>query len=132
MSTTPAALAIFGRVPRRWALWYGYMGSSIAWLLHLIGAYAIAEFGCVAHRESPRYLGVALVSWMLLGLTAVLMTVASGSLFIAAWNRRRLGEAIGIAETESFLMRSGTYLGIVFLLIILVQAIPIVYYLEGC
>jgi hypothetical protein len=121
-----------GRPPRRWARWYGFLGAPIAWTLHLLGAYAIAEFGCVGLGDSPRYGGVTLVSWMLLGLTGVLVLGAGGALGVAALMRQPLGEAHGIAETERYLMRSGTYLGVVFLLIILVQAIPIFYYLEGC
>jgi preprotein translocase subunit SecG len=120
------------RAPRRGVAWYGYMGAPIAWLLHLLGAYAIAEFGCVGLGDAARYMGIAVVSWLLLGLTVLMVLAAGGALVVAGLSRRRLGESSGVAETESFLMRSGAYLGVIFLLIILVQAIPIFYHLEGC
>ena len=62
-------------------LWFGLVGGAVAWLVHLMGAYAIAEFGCVGTTQEYSFLGITLVSWLLIGLTLVTTAAA----LLAAW-----------------------------------------------
>lgn len=45
-------------------LWFGVLGGAIAWMLHLLLAYAIAEFGCVSPFHEVKRLGLSGVAWL--------------------------------------------------------------------
>jgi hypothetical protein len=115
------------------ALAFGYLGGGIAWLLHLLASYAIAEFGC-ARGEPLRFAGITTVAWLLIGVTTVLLLVAVSSALVSARLRppQRGGEAESAISSRAYLARSGAIMSSVFLLIILAQTVPILFYLESC
>jgi hypothetical protein len=120
----------------RGALWFGLFGGAIAWMVHLMLAYAAAEFGCVGRLGARGYLGISMVAWLELALT-VATAMASGAATVVAYrSHRRLrsggkeGDAAMAAERYTAwagLLTSGT-----FTFIILFESIPILYYLHSC
>jgi hypothetical protein len=120
--------------PHRFLVAFGYLGGGIAWLLHLLSAYAIAEFGCVAGAGAHRWAGVTLVAWLLLGVTAVLLLAGVASMLVAVKLRAREpgGELESSLSARAYLARSGAIMSGLFVLIILAQTVPIFYYLESC
>src|SRR5438552_4014953 len=65
-----------GEVTER-ALWFGLLGGAIAWLLHLIGEYALSQWGCDSVFQRSRVLGMAGSDWVLLILTLALAAAAT-------------------------------------------------------
>lgn len=45
-------------------LWFGVMGGAVAWFLHFVLAYLIAEFGCVNGWGEVHWLGLSAVAWL--------------------------------------------------------------------
>src|SRR5919106_5097952 len=88
----------------RGALWFGLFGGAAAWTVHLMLAYAAAEFGCVGRLGERGYLGVSMVAWLELALTVATTLAASAATVVAYRSHRRLrsGEAgenaAGVAE----------------------------------
>jgi hypothetical protein len=113
----------------RGALWFGLLGGAAAWTAHLTLAYAAAEFGCVGGLGVRGYLGVSLVAWLELALTAVTTLVAASATAVAyrAFRRLRPDEA-----AERYAARAGLLTSGLFTFIILFESIPILYYLHRC
>ena len=68
---------------KSWKMGFALLGGSLAWAGHLLGAYAIAEFGCVAGLGQRYALGVTIVSWMLLIVSAIFTAMAAAALVIS-------------------------------------------------
>jgi hypothetical protein len=119
----------------RAALWFGLLGGAIAWTLHLVFAYVIAEFGCVGRTTRQEYLGITQVAWLELALTAGTTLAAVAATAVAFRHNRRLrsreaNDANVAAERDTAwtgVLTSGT-----FTFIIVFESIPILYYLHGC
>jgi hypothetical protein len=118
----------------RSGLWFGLLGGAIAWTVHLMFAYAIAEFGCVGGLGEQGYLGITLVTWLLLGLTMATAS-AAGAATLAAYRSRHHSQS-SEAEISADAKRHVAWLGVLisglFTVIILFESIPILYYLHGC
>lgn len=123
----------------RAALWFALLGGAVAWLGHFLLAYAISEFGCVAGWGDVRWAGLSGVTWALIAVTVLAVAVAVLSILVAHLARRKLqdqpldapGEP-GVAAAGRWMARAGFIAGVVSLVIILVQSIPILYWLGGC
>ena len=61
----------------RGALWFGLFGGAIAWTVHLMFAYAAAEFGCIGRLGERGYLGITLVphAGVAIGLVLQIRTI---------------------------------------------------------
>lgn len=118
-------------------LWFGVLGGAIAWLIHLLLAYGIAEFGCVSGLGERHWLGVSMVAW----LEAVLSILSLSSCLFACWVARQNSQSLTQRETQvdsdaadarMFMARSGVLSNRLFVLIIAVQSIPFIFYWNGC
>ena len=116
---------------------FGLLGGGIAWLLHLLSAYVISEFGCAVGWGERIVLGLSVVAWLLLIATAITAALAG----VAAWASAHNGKAVRTAperaavapaENTFFTARLSLVLNGMFLFIILVQGIPIFFYLRSC
>lgn len=135
----------------RGALWFGLLGGAIAWTVHLMFAYAAAEFGCVGRLGERGYLGITLVAWLEVALTSATALVAGAATFVAYRCDRRLRDdaiQMGAAQTnaadsnaaltnaalvaEQYTARAGLLTSGLFTFIILFESIPILYYLRNC
>jgi hypothetical protein len=122
-------------VSRR-SLRFATLGGGIAWLLHLVLAFSIAEFGCLAGLGKVQVVGLSVVTWMLLVMSALTLALGLAATGMAWRNRRRLllawGERSESHEAEDFTSRLALITNAIFVVIIVVQTIPIFYYLREC
>ncbi|MCC7420543.1 MAG: hypothetical protein IT428_09690 [Planctomycetaceae bacterium] len=119
----------------RGTLWFGTLGGGFAWLGHLMGAYVISEFGCRGGLNRTSWLGMTVVAWMLVALSGAMLLMAVVSTWVARASERRLETARDDWETvrsEADIARAGWMASGLFSLVILVQSIPIIYYLKHC
>jgi hypothetical protein len=128
-----ASRAVTSRLP----LWFGLLGGAAAWTVHFIGCWATAEWGGFSGFDRWKFLGITLVAWIIVALSIVAALVALGATLVACRHYRRLsnprgaGEDLaGKGETNRFLALSGWILSGLFLLIILVQSVPVLYFLR--
>lgn len=109
---------------RRWerpeglrVLWTALLAGPVAWTVHLSGLYFVATFECAAWPSA------------LFALSALCIAAAAAGGWLAERTRRRMhdrrDESETALETRSlFMARSGVWLGVGFLLVIVVQTIP--------
>jgi hypothetical protein len=120
----------------RSAIWFGVLGGAAAWTLHLLLAYLIAEFGCVSGRDAGAVAGIALPAFMLLVMSLLMLTMAVAAALAAGLTLRRLDKRGDVGErrpaTERAMARIGLFASALFAFIILVQSVPILFYLRGC
>ena len=118
------------------SLWFGLLGGAIAWAIHFMSAYVIAEFGCVGRLGERIYWNISLVAWLELILTATGVLVAATATAVAYRNQlRSLLDApdVGAArEAERYTARAGLFTSAIFTFVILFESIPIFFYLHGC
>jgi hypothetical protein len=118
----------------RFRLWFGLFGGAVAWTVHFLAAYAIAEFGCVSSFRDARFLGITGVAWGILAITALTLVLAVGGLEIARRSKRLLLVEVheDEDEPEAFMARAGWITSVVFVAIIVAQTVPVLYYLRSC
>lgn len=121
----------------RFRLWFAVLGGAVAWTLHLLLSYAIGEFGCVSPFQDLRWGGISGVAWLGIGVTVITLAAAVAATVVAGRIKRRLLDGADAAHYEAsdgrvFMARSGVMASGIFAFIILVQALPILYYLRGC
>lgn len=117
----------------QWTLWFGLIGGALAWLTHLLSAYAIAEFGCVGRLGEVHYLELSLVAWLELGSTAVTTLASAAATVVANQNHARLRAIHEESDSarENFAW-SGVLASGLFTFFILFESIPILFYLQSC
>jgi hypothetical protein len=120
----------------RAGLWFGLLGGASAWTFHLMSAYLVAEFGCAGGLAGYDYLGVTLVAWLELALTAATAFIASLAT-IAAWRSfHRSSMTNGKEDAEGSAERNTAWAGVltsgIFTFIIIFESIPILFYLQAC
>jgi hypothetical protein len=117
-------------------LWYGLLGGALAWLVHLLAAYLIAEFGCLTALRDMHFLGVTAVAWLAIAVSVVTFAVAVGAT-VAAWMVERQlppgrREELDPRGTELQVGWLAMLMSGLFAFIILVESVPIVYFLREC
>lgn len=135
--TTLAKPSLDLGLPRvsRGTLWFGTLGGGFAWVVHLMGSYVISEFGCRSGLNRVSWLGMTAVAWLLVALSAATLLTAMVSTWVARTCERQLETARDDWETirsEADIARAGWMASGLFSLVILVQSIPIIYYLKHC
>jgi hypothetical protein len=119
----------------RGKLWFGFCGGGVAWTFHLIAAYVIAEFGCLGGWQTVLFAGVTAVSWSLLAVSALAMAAAAAATWVSWKARDQLvaGEAPPEQPgSEIYMARAGLFASGSFLFVIVVQTIPIFFFLGDC
>ncbi len=122
-------------------LGFGLFGGAFAWLMHLVAASLIAEWGCVSGLHRYQFLGITAIAWAVIVLSVAAMLVAAA----ATWSVFRLhGQSHQWARdeqnssvydrggTERFLTRVGLWSSVLFVFIIAAQTYPIFYFLSDC
>lgn len=121
---------------RRGLLWFGLLGGGVAWLIHLILAYVIAEFGCISGWGEILLGGITLVAWLTFGMSLLLLVVAGLVTLIAYRTTEQLARQVrSVPEeplSESYMARAGYITSGVFFIIILVETLPIFFFLRSC
>lgn len=124
--------------PAAAAVWFNLVGGGAAWMLHLLLAYVIAEFGCLSGLGEVHLAGLTAVAWLLIGTSALALALASA----ATATSIRIGQHLqgphsakmktADLEATAFSGRLGLISNIVFTVVILVQSVPIFFYLREC
>lgn len=117
----------------RGALWFGALGGGCAWLVHLVGAYVLAEFGCVGRLRNVTFLRLTAVAWLLLALSLATLLVALASTLTAYVRAKSADPAHdALRDAEADVDRAGWITSGLFLAVIFVESVPIFYYLRDC
>jgi hypothetical protein len=134
-SASPATARRHDPKTSRRALWFGMLGGGAAWLVHLVAAYAFAEFGCVGRLRQVSLAGLTAVAWLIIGVSVLTLLIAVASALTAYRSERRLratqDDLMGTAA-EVEVARTGWVTSGLFVLVILVESLPIFYYLKDC
>ena len=128
-----SAAAMNSKVSRA-SLWFGLLGGAIAWTIHFLSAYAVAEFGCVGKLGQRSYGNISLVAWLELALTVAALLLAAAATAAAYRSHRRLLSSAESAalEAECDTARAGLYTSAIFTFVILFESIPIFFYMRSC
>lgn len=121
--------------PGGWRLQFGLLGGAVAWLLHLLLAYLVAEFGCLLNLGTVIVGPISLVAWGLLTVSILTLVMAVSATFVSVRLRapdRSNDTDRDRRESVDFTGRSGLFMNVLFVFIILVQSIPIFYFLTDC
>jgi hypothetical protein len=122
------------QVTRR-MLWLGLWGGGVAWLAHLLLCWVIAEFGCISLFRQYYLLGLTGISWLIF-LVSGLAVLGAAYPTVLAWRvetrLRQSGKVEGEDANDLFVARAGWITSGLFLLVIVVQIIPIFFYLKEC
>ncbi len=116
----------------RWTLRFILLGGAVAWLLHLLFAYVIAEFGTLSGLGARRWGPTDTVTALLLILSVAMIMLAAFALMVSWRQRARWGqqpEPLSESDrVERFCARFGVSSNLVFLVIVLAQTIPIFFF----
>lgn len=110
----------------RAALWFAGLGGALAWTLHLLGSWLVAEFGCLwlrFHGGTPPITLLVLVA-------VVSLAIAVAAALAGFRSLQRLGD--GGPENEVFMARTGMVASGTFAFVIAVQAVPIFFFVGTC
>ncbi len=110
------------------AIWFGLLGGAFAWFLQLLLIYSIAEFGCESPLKDYAMFGIGAVAWLSLAVSAGMFLVALLATGVAYGNVRKKGPDDG----STSLARAGYIANGTFMIAIIVEAVPIFYYLNRC
>lgn len=109
------------------ALWFGILGSPLAWAAHLVASYSLEEwFACSPSAGDPgKILGVS-VDTMAILVNSALAVVAAASLLTALTCRRRLPPANGdeALARARFMALAGIIEGALFVPAVLFGLVP--------
>lgn len=113
---------------------FHFAGGGACWMLHLLLAYVIAEFGCLTGLGEVHFLNVTVVVWLLLLVTVLVLVLALWATVSArkTLTRKRSQGETGEGDGEYFAARAGFWLNGFFSVVILVESVPLVYFLRAC
>lgn len=119
------------------SLWIGLLGGGVAWLLHLLGSYGVAEFGCVSRFSAVKFAGFSGVAWLEAGVSLAAVALAVAASLVSHHCRRKLasastGQAGDADDARTFMAQSAVVASWLFVFIILVQSLPFMFYLREC
>lgn len=116
------------------ALWAGLIGGGVAWTIHFLFIYVAGEFGCISGLGGQSFLGISAVVWLVLAMTVATLLVAAAASFLSNRRWAHLAEQTGArrAEWEVYMARTGAITSGLFCFIIVVEALPALFYLRGC
>jgi hypothetical protein len=136
MNAQPDASTVERRIsPAK--LWFGLLGGAFAWLAHLLVAYGVAEFGCVGGTDASQPLGISLVAWIVLALSALTFAVAAAAAIMAYHVGSQLARlesspSVSVSEGKLYAAKAGWLTSGLFALVIAVETLPIFYFLQDC
>lgn len=115
-------------------VWYAFLGGALGWTLHLMGAYALSEGFCRSGLHASSFLGIGLMLWGLGLITLLALALAISALWLS---RRHQLTSLASLRAESgdihlFMARSSLLSNALFILIIVMQAFPILILGRNC
>lgn len=114
---------------------FAFFGGAFAWAVHLMLAQFISEWSFVGGIYRRSFLGLSISVWILLAAALALTALAAASLGVAIRLRKKASkEDVGPSPsgaTADFLAAVGILSGIVFVLVILAQSLPLLFFPDG-
>lgn len=115
----------------RWALGIGLLGAPLAWSVHFLVVWSIAEWSGLTGTLSGIFLGITSRAWLLFAVTVIALAAAVASILVARRCHRRLrrDEYQEPLKTAAWVARTGIINGYVFAFVIAFESVPIFFYL---
>lgn len=120
-------------------LWVGIWGGGIAWTVHFLSAALIAEWGCLTRLSARSLWGITAVAWSIILVSVVMALVAAVVTWVAYGEVLRLNsrsdeknDLYDRLGNRRFMARTGFAASAFFLLIIIAQSLPILFFLSEC
>lgn len=114
------------------ALWFGLLGGAVAWTLHLLAVYAVAEWGCVMTAPRPGLRGESPVVLMIVVSVACLLLAGAAAAVAYGSLRRVRGSSGERSGVQAFMAYTGLISNGLFAFVIVSQAVPIFYFVSAC
>lgn len=108
-------------------LWFAFLGGALAWTLHFMGSYAIGEASCLMGAADVEWLGLNVMTWLLILLSILCLLFAGAAIVISRKDQLHSIARIDrqAAEVELFMTRTGLVNNLIFTLVIVAQTFPI-------
>lgn len=123
----------------RTRLWFSQLGGAVAWMIHLMGCYAIAEFGCASRFSAVHWLGITGTSWILIAVSLVLCGVSAVAALAGRRSEAALRDPQGIRgpvgesrHPDVYIAHAGWITSGIFVFIIAVESVPPFFFLQRC
>lgn len=117
-------------------LWLGFLGTAILWFVGFLYAWSLAEFGCQMQLANIKFLNISLIAWLeFMGRFLLLMTgyFLLRYVYHGILHKERLQETELAEDTVPvFLAKGGLIAGIFLMFVIVVESIPIFFFLKSC
>ena len=129
--------ALAGRAVTRGTRWFGLLGSAVAWFIHLVVVYTLAEAACVTGFPWFAVWGIHGASILIVAVTLLTLALAAASGYVAYRNGRHLdrvhdGQRASVDRgVAQHMARGGVYLGVAFVFIIAAETLP-VFFMHPC
>ncbi len=110
----------------RFRIWFAFLGGALAWTVHFMGSYAIGETACKMDRSDSVFLGINLMQILLSVLTLICAGVAIAA--IKTSRSEQLSNEVpfrGDPSNARFIASTGGLTNLIFLLVILAEALPL-------
>ena len=116
----------------RAGLWFAVLGGPVAWTLHLLTAYLLAEFGCLTWMGRWMFLGASAVFWSVLVMTISTAAMGATAIYtgVAIYQQLKDFAATPHRDAQSATARIGIYTSVYAVLVILVESLPLIYYIR--
>lgn len=110
-----------------------FLGTSVIWLVGFLYSWILAEFGCQSTPAKISVAGIGLVAWMQFIGRGILIMLVMALLFYARWVKSQFARGSGeTGAMNRFLAQSGWIASIILLAVMLVETVPVFYYLRSC
>lgn len=116
------------------SLWLGVLGMPITWFIYLVLGWGISELGCKLGLGNFQLFGLnSVVTWIAIAtVIALLAAIGTGVVAIRNWRLVGRGESLvedpvtadKTLERRQFMAQLGVMLSLLFLLLIILSAIP--------
>ena len=116
-------------------LWTGLLGGAVAWFVHFLLVYGIAEWRCVPPLPGTHFLGMTGTAWLLLAVSVALFIAACAAALLSYRNdgRRSAKDADDDrAGPRPFMAHTGLFTSGLFAFIILVESVSIFFFASQC
>lgn len=117
---------------RRIVSGFALFGGAIAWTGQLLAAALISEWSFFAEESGPELLDFSLVAWSIAGISVVMIGIATGAVRVAMRMRNHLRWEVPRdaprRETAWFLANFAALANAMFLLLTIVQTMPLLFF----
>lgn len=127
----PSSESILYGNRRRRVLWFALIGGGVAWFLRFLVIWVISEFGCIGAEPAwATGLGTAVV--MMLASVPFIAAAALASVLSYRLMKSHDASRADHTETQRFFAKTGLIVNPIFVVIMLVECLPMFVFLNEC